>query len=69
MLGSAATERLRSQFNPARRDKRLEPTFVTDLLARIAIHDQRNPTLFAASRARCATTGLPLASIAIEQRR
>jgi surface carbohydrate biosynthesis protein len=69
MLGSAATERLRSQFNPARRDKRLEPTFVTDLLARIAIHDQRDPTLFAASRARCATTGLPLASIAIEQRR
>jgi surface carbohydrate biosynthesis protein len=67
LLGSAATERLRSQFNPVRRDKRIEPAFVADLLRRIATHDGANPSQFAASRARCVTTGVPLASIAIEK--
>ena len=66
-LGSAVTERLRSQFNPARRDKRIEPTFVKALLQRIAAHDHADPAQFTARRARCATTGLPLASIAIEK--
>ncbi|MFL5236011.1 MAG: surface carbohydrate biosynthesis protein [Rhizomicrobium sp.] len=68
VLGSAVTERLRSQFNPARRDKRIEPAVVATLLERIAVHDKRDPSLFVATRARCATTGLPLASIAIEKR-
>ena len=65
-LGSAVTERLRSQFNPARRDKRIAPPFVQTLLQRIAAHDQARPSQFTARRAHCATTGLPLASIAIE---
>ncbi|MDD1535148.1 hypothetical protein C7U89_17990 [Bradyrhizobium sp. WBOS4] len=65
-LGSAVTERLRSQFNPARRDKRIAPPFVQSLLQRIAAHDQASPSRFTARRAHCATTGLPLASIAIE---
>lgn len=65
-LGSAVTERLRSRFNPARRDKRIEPTFVKTLLQRIAAHDRASPSLFEARRAHCAVTGLPLASIAIE---
>ncbi|MFB6420240.1 MULTISPECIES: surface carbohydrate biosynthesis protein [Bradyrhizobium] len=65
-LGSAVTERLRSQFNPARRDKRIAPSFVQTLLHRIAAYDQANPSQFTARRAQCATTGLPLASIAIE---
>ncbi|MFK4506013.1 hypothetical protein LPJ38_31960 [Bradyrhizobium daqingense] len=65
-LGSAITERLRSQFNPARRDKRIEPALVETLLHRIASHDRANPSQFTAQRARCVTTGLPLASIAIE---
>lgn len=69
VLGSAVTERLRSRFNPARRDKRIEPAFVKTLLQRIAAHDRASPTQFAAHRARCATTGLPLASIAIEHLR
>lgn len=66
-LGSAVTERLRSQFNPARRDKRIEPAFVKTLLQRIATHDRASPLQFRARRAHCATTGLPLASIAIDQ--
>ena len=65
-LGSAVTERIRSQFNPARRDKRIAPPFVQTLLQRIAAHDQASPSQFTARRAHCATTGLPLASIAIE---
>jgi surface carbohydrate biosynthesis protein len=65
-LGSAVTERLRSQFNPARRDKRIEPALVEALLHRIASHDRAKPSQFTAQRARCVTTGLPLASIAIE---
>ncbi|RTM14942.1 MAG: hypothetical protein EKK33_03665 [Bradyrhizobiaceae bacterium] len=65
-LGSAVTERLRSQFNPARRDKRIAPPFVQTLLQRIAAHEQASPLQFTARRAHCATTGLPLASIAIE---
>ncbi|MBR0815029.1 hypothetical protein JQ544_26095 [Bradyrhizobium diazoefficiens] len=65
-LGSAVTERLRSQFNPARRDKRIAPSFVQTLLQRIAAYDQASPSQFTARRAQCATTGLPLASIAIE---
>ncbi len=68
-LGSAVTERLRSQFNPARRDKRIEPSFVKTLLQRIAAHDRASPSQFTARRAHCATTGLPLASIAIEPAR
>jgi surface carbohydrate biosynthesis protein len=66
-FGSAVTERLRSRFNPARRDKRIEPAFVKTLLQRIAIHDRASPLQFRARRAHCATTGLPLASIAIDQ--
>nr|WP_256464350.1 surface carbohydrate biosynthesis protein [Bradyrhizobium sp. 21] len=66
-LGSAVTERLRSRFNPARRDKRIEPDFVKTLLQRIAAHDRASPSQFTARRAHCATTGLPLASIAIER--
>jgi surface carbohydrate biosynthesis protein len=69
VLGSAVTERLRSQFNSARRDKRIEPAFVQTLLQRIAAHDRTSPSQFAAHRARCTTTGLPLASIAIEHLR
>lgn len=65
-LGSAFTERLRSRFNPARRDKRIEPTLVKTLLQRIASHDRATPSHFTARRAHCMTTGLPLASIAIE---
>jgi surface carbohydrate biosynthesis protein len=68
LMGSAVTEKLRSYFNPARRDKRIEPAVVASLLSRIAVHDKQDPSLFAAARARCATTGLPLASIAIEKR-
>lgn len=68
-LGSAVTERLRSQFNPARRDKRIAPPFVQTLLQRIAAHDQASASRFTARRAHCATTGLPLASIAIEHAR
>jgi surface carbohydrate biosynthesis protein len=68
VLGSAVTERLRSQFNPARRDKRIEPAVVATLLERIAEHDKCDPSVFVATRARCATTGLPLASIAVEKR-
>ncbi|RZI38861.1 hypothetical protein EGT07_31995, partial [Herbaspirillum sp. HC18] len=68
-LGSAVTERLRSQLNPARRDKRIAPSVVQPLLLRIAAHDQANPSRYAARRAHCAMTGLPLASIAIEQAR
>ena len=67
LLGSAATEKLRSWTNPARRDKRIEPTVVASLLERIAVHDNRDPSLFVAKRARCAMTGLPLASVVIEQ--
>jgi surface carbohydrate biosynthesis protein len=69
LLGSAVTERLRTWVSPARRDKRIEPASVAALLERIAIHDGRNPSLFAATRARCKATGMPLASIAIEKRR
>ena len=69
VLGSAVTERLRSRFNPARRDKRIEPVFVGSLLQRIATHDGAKPAQFTATRAHCATTGLPLASIAIEPAR
>ncbi|WFU43662.1 hypothetical protein QA640_15225 [Bradyrhizobium sp. CB82] len=67
LLGSAVTERLRSQFNPVRRDKRIEPAVVSGLLDRIAAHDHADPSQFAARRAHCATTGVPLASIAIEK--
>ena len=66
VLGSAVTERLRSRINLARRDKRIEPDLVKSLLARIAIHDGADPKRFKTGRARCATTGLPLATIAIE---
>jgi hypothetical protein len=68
LLGSAATERLRSWFSPARHDKRIEPSDVRRLLERIAAHDKCDPSLFAVERARCAKTGLPLASIAIHKR-
>ncbi len=68
-LGSAVTERLRSRVNPARRDKRIEPALVKSLLCNIAVHDGLDPARFTAGRARCATTGLPLASIAIEPAR
>jgi surface carbohydrate biosynthesis protein len=67
LLGSAATEKLRTWFSPARRDKRIEPAVVASLLERIAVHDKRDPSLFTATRARCVKTGLPLASIIIEQ--
>jgi surface carbohydrate biosynthesis protein len=66
-LGSAATERLRARFSPARRDKRIEPAAVASLLERIAAHDKRDPAEFQATRARCAVTGLPLASVLVEQ--
>ena len=69
LLGSAVTEKLRTWVSPARRDKRIEPASVAALLERIAVHDGHDPSLFAAARARCKTTGLPLASIAIEKRR
>jgi hypothetical protein len=67
LLGSAVTEQLRSWLNPARRDKRIEPAVVASLLERIVVHDKHDPTLFVATRARCKRTGLPLASILIEQ--
>jgi hypothetical protein len=38
------------------------------LLGKIVAHDKGEPSAFAASHARCAKTGLPLASIAIEKR-
>lgn len=68
LFGSAATERLRTRFNPARREKRIEPSDVRRLIGQIAVHDRSDPSLFAVERARCARTGLPLASIAIEKR-
>jgi surface carbohydrate biosynthesis protein len=68
LAGSAVTERLRSRFNPARRDKHIAPSAVAALLDRIATHDRVDPSSFVAKRARCARTGLPLASIAIEKR-
>jgi surface carbohydrate biosynthesis protein len=68
VFGSAATEKLRSWFSPARRDKRIEHAAVGTLLERIAVHDRRDPSLFTATRARCMRTGLPLASIIIERR-
>jgi surface carbohydrate biosynthesis protein len=68
LFGSAATEKFRTWFSPARRDKRIEPADVAVLLARIAVHDNNDPSRFTASRARCAKTGLPLASIIVEQR-
>lgn len=67
VLGSAVTESLRARVNPARRDKRIALGVVAGLLERIARHDQAAPSGFKAARARCATTGLPLASIAIEK--
>ena len=67
LFGSATTEKFRTWFNPARRDKRIEPADVTALLARIAVHDNSDPTRFTVGRARCAKTGLPLASIMVEQ--
>ena len=68
LFGSAATEKFRTWFSPARRDKRIEPADVATLLARIAAHDNNDPSRFTTARARCATTGLPLASIIVEQR-
>jgi surface carbohydrate biosynthesis protein len=68
LAGSAVTERLRSRFNPARRDKHIAPAAVMALLGKIVAHDKGEPSAFAASHARCAKTGLPLASIAIEKR-
>ena len=68
LFGSAATEKFRTWFSPARRDKRIEPADVATLLARIAVHDNNDPSRFTAARARCAKTGLPLASIIVEQR-
>jgi hypothetical protein len=68
LFGSAATERLRTRFNPARREKRIEPSDVKRLLAQIAVHDQADPSSFSVERARCARTGLPLASITIQKR-
>jgi surface carbohydrate biosynthesis protein len=67
LLGSAVTENLRSRFNPVRQDKKVEPSAVAALLERIAWHDKTTGSRFVAARARCATTGLPLASIAIEK--
>lgn len=69
LLGSAVTERLRTFVNPARRDKRIEPSAVATVLDRIASHDGRVPSPFTVTRARCKITGIPLASIAIEKRR
>jgi surface carbohydrate biosynthesis protein len=68
VLGSAVTEKLRSRLNAARRDKRIEARQVASLLERIAQHDQTDPRSLVASRARCAVTGLPLASVAIDTR-
>jgi hypothetical protein len=68
LFGSAATERLRTWISPARRDKRIGPSDVRQLLARIATHDGSDPSRFSVERARCAKTGLPLASIAIQKR-
>jgi hypothetical protein len=68
LLGSAVTENLRSQVNSARRDKRIEPSVVAMLLENIALHDDNASSRYLATRARCAVTGLPLASIAIEKR-
>lgn len=68
LLGSAVTERLRTFVNPARRDKRIEPSAVATVLDRIAGHDGRVPSQFSVKRARCKVTGIPLASIAIEMR-
>ena len=67
VLGSAVTEKLRSRFNRARRDKRIEPAAVAALLERIALHDKGDASRFTSARARCVATGLPLASIAIEK--
>ena len=67
VFGSAATEKLRARFSPARRDKRIGPSAIAALLERIAVHDKRDPSLFAVTRARCTRTGLPLASIIIER--
>jgi len=68
LFGSAVTERLRTRFNPARREKRIEPSDVRHLLERVAAHDKSDPSLFSVERARCAKTGLPLASITIQKR-
>lgn len=67
VLGSAVTESLRARVNPARRDKRIALGAVAGLLGRIARHDQATSSGFKTARARCASTGLPLASIAIEK--
>ena len=68
LFGSAVTERLRTRFNPARREKRIEPSDVRHVLERVAAHDKSDPSLFSVERARCAKTGLPLASITIQKR-
>jgi surface carbohydrate biosynthesis protein len=68
LVGSAATEKLRTWSSPARRDKRIHPADVARLLERIAVHDQCDPSLFSVTRARCVKTGLPLASIIVEQK-
>lgn len=68
LLGSAVTEQLRSRLDPARRDKRIDPAFVADVLERIVTHDGGARSHFTASRASCVRTGIPLASIAIEKR-
>lgn len=69
VLGSAVTERLRGLVNPARRDKRIEPDLVRSMLRDIAVHDGADPAQLTVARAHCATTGLPLASIAIKPAR
>jgi len=68
LFGSAVTERLRTRFNPARREKRIEPSDVRRVLERVAAHDKSDPSLFSVERARCEKTGLPLASITIQER-
>ncbi len=68
MFGSAATEKLRTWINPARRDKRIAPGEVGELLARIAMHDDRDPSSFTATRAQCVKTRAPLASILVKPR-
>jgi surface carbohydrate biosynthesis protein len=68
IIGSAATEKLRTWVNPARRDKRISPADVATLLARIAKHDKQDPSFFAATRAQCVKTRVPLASILVEPR-
>lgn len=68
VLGSAVTEHLRASVNPARRDKRIAPGAVAGLLERIAKHDHATAARIVAARARCATTGLPLASIVVGKR-